>query len=168
MAFRTLLILSLLCFCSACSSKVQTLPPGSNAPQVRMTKLDGTPILLDEYRGRKVVLFFWATTCTYSRSVIERLNDFAEYQKAKKRNPAVVLAVSIDKLKDFENLKERIEGQKLSAIEHFFSGNDAFDEAYMAFQVDRLPYLVVLDERGKILAAAHDDSMIDQIFSPSK
>jgi hypothetical protein len=34
---------------------------GSIAPNLRLTKLDGTPVLLDEFRGQRVLINSWAS-----------------------------------------------------------------------------------------------------------
>lgn len=39
------------------------LPDGQPAPTARLTTLDGTPVRLDDYRGKRVSLHFWATWC---------------------------------------------------------------------------------------------------------
>jgi peroxiredoxin len=45
------------------STAVQTYPPGTPAPALRLPGLDGTRVDLAAFRGRPVVVNFWATWC---------------------------------------------------------------------------------------------------------
>jgi cytochrome c biogenesis protein CcmG, thiol:disulfide interchange protein DsbE len=45
------------------SAMVQTYPPATSAPRLRLTTLDGGTLDLSAYRGRPVLLNFWATWC---------------------------------------------------------------------------------------------------------
>lgn len=42
---------------------VQSYPAGTRAPELRLTRLDGGALDLAAYRGRPVLLNFWATWC---------------------------------------------------------------------------------------------------------
>jgi cytochrome c biogenesis protein CcmG, thiol:disulfide interchange protein DsbE len=48
---------------AAASTAVQTYPPGTPAPALRLQGLDGRPVELAALRGRPVVVSFWATWC---------------------------------------------------------------------------------------------------------
>jgi len=45
------------------ATAVQTYPPGTAAPPLRLRTLDGGPLDLAALRGRPVVVNFWATWC---------------------------------------------------------------------------------------------------------
>jgi thiol-disulfide isomerase/thioredoxin len=45
------------------AATVQTYPPATTAPPLRLTTLDGGRLDLAAYRGRPVLLNFWATWC---------------------------------------------------------------------------------------------------------
>lgn len=132
---------------------------GKETPFARFAMLDGGYESTETLRGKTVILIFWATTCTASRSVVERINEIAV--KNSKRKDVVFLAISIDKADDVEKLNERIKFGKLTGLKHVFSGNDVYDEAFMAFQLDSLPAVFVIDRSGKIRAGGRSASLAE-------
>ncbi len=72
-------------------------PPGPElgrpAPEFTLPDLDGTPVRLGDYRGRKAVLVnFWATWCVPCREEMPTL----ERLRRERRDALEVLAVSVD------------------------------------------------------------------------
>lgn len=131
---------------------------GQPAPYTRITMLDGTYLPLEALRGKTVALFFWAQWCHRSGPIMARLNEYA--QKFRDRKDVVFLAVSTDKLEDLDKLKDRILYQRLDGFQHAFSGNGGGDEAFMAFEGVNLPYLLVIDPSGKVVAAGESEQVV--------
>ncbi len=121
------------------------------SPYGRFIMLNGEQKTLSDFRGRPLVLMFWATTCGFSRGAIEDFNELAS-QYGQQPNGPVFLAVSIDKLDALGRLQERINSRKLVNTEHAFSGNDIYDEAYMSFNVGSIPRIYVIDSQGIIVS----------------
>jgi cytochrome c-type biogenesis protein len=67
------------------------------APNVQFTKLDGTPLRLNELKGRVVLLNFWATWCIPCRSEIPALSAM---QKDLEARGLSVIGVSYDDTAD--------------------------------------------------------------------
>lgn len=133
---------------------------GKRAPYARFIMLDGSVVPLDELRGKRAVVMFWATTCRYSRTVMERLNNYAKIN-ARRKNFEVI-AVSVDKAEKFDEVRQRINLDDLRSMRHAFSGNDIYDEAYMAFDVGVLPKIFVIDARGVVIASGSSDDVVYQ------
>lgn len=133
--------------CWGMPARIQELV-GQPAPESRLMALDGSELPLSAYRGKYVSLLFWATWCKHSRGAIEEFEDLAR-QFARRRD-AAFLAVSVDRKEDFDILKQRIVSQDLRTMTHKFSGNDLFDEAYMSFRGEAVPYVVLIDRRGVV------------------
>lgn len=65
------------------------LPP--MAPAFTLFDLDGERVSLEDFRGQKVVLNFWATWCTPCRAEVPMVSSFA------RSNPnVVVLGIAVD------------------------------------------------------------------------
>ncbi|MBX7139382.1 MAG: TlpA family protein disulfide reductase [Oligoflexia bacterium] len=146
-------ILTTLGACAAKSNRTELI--GTTAPYTKFNLLDGSFLTVEELRGKTAVITFWATWCSESRKCMNRLNAFAD--KFRGRSDYVFLTASIDKADKFDAVKERVIYTKLDNMKHAFSGNDVYDEAYMSFHGDNLPYFVVLDPQGVIKYAGNDD-----------
>lgn len=66
------------------------------APDIILTALDGSSVRLHDYKGRIVLLNFWATWCTPC------IAEFAQFQRLAQALPddLVILAVSVDEQPD--------------------------------------------------------------------
>jgi thiol-disulfide isomerase/thioredoxin len=106
---------------------------------------------------------FWATWCTYSRSLIERYEALA--RRYSRRADIEFIAVSIDKNEDFEVLKERIKEQRLKSMTHIFSGNDSYDDAFVNLKGKNIPYVVFIDRNGVVRLADHDLAPLEEYLS---
>lgn len=122
----------------------QLLTPESNhaAPDFTLPDLNGKQISLSDYKGKVVLLNFWATWCPPCRLEMPTIEK--AYQKYKTKG-FEVLAVSVDA------------GPK-SAIQHFLQELDlSFQvlldpdmETLRTFRSSALPTTVVIDRRGNI------------------
>ena len=64
-----------------------------DAPEFTLSDLDGDQVSLSDYRGKVVVIDFWATWCPPCRKGIP---DFVELQKAYGEDKLVILGVNLD------------------------------------------------------------------------
>ncbi|MCL4457874.1 MAG: TlpA family protein disulfide reductase, partial [Nitrospirae bacterium] len=75
---------------------------GQRAPDFTLKDINGKPVSLSSFKGKVVLLNFWATWCPPCRAEIPSMNKL--YQKLKNRG-FVILAVSTDRavidVKDF-------------------------------------------------------------------
>lgn len=148
----------ILVICSGCGlSARQKELIGVQAPYTKFQMLDGSYRLLEEYRGKKLIIVFWATHCNAAWPKLRRLEEFAEQLH---RSDVAFLAVSLDKPEDLEVLKERISAVGIHTFEHSFSGNEGYDQAYSAFRGEELPYIIVLDRDGTVLGIDTDDDFV--------
>lgn len=56
-------IILFLFFFAACSAPEGGIPAGENAPEIRAVDLDGKMISLADYKGKVLMLYFWADFC---------------------------------------------------------------------------------------------------------
>lgn len=110
----------------------------ANAPAFTLRDLDGAEVSLRDYRGRKVVLNFWATWCTPCRAEVPMVSSFA------RSNPEVaVVGVAVDG--SVNNLRRAaadlgIDYQILRAT----------PDVVKAYGASTVPTTVFVDEEGRV------------------
>lgn len=149
-------------FLNACSTKSKTILQGEKAPFTRFAMMDGTYKTTDNFRGKNLLLLFWATTCSRSQSVFDDVSEWLAANSRRARIQAV--SVSIDKLGKEDKVKSVISKPELSNLQHAFSGNDIYDEAYIAYDVGELPTLVLIDPYGKVIGSGDSVSVLEEAF----
>lgn len=151
-ALSRVVFAALLLAVSGCSSKLDSgVPEDTRIPLARISFLDGRYESTRQFLGQRTVLVFWAKWCSDSRPEMERLELLA------RANPDYrFIALSIDPLEEREQLERYIRKNSLQSIEHAFSGNAEEDEAAIAFRVERIPSIYLIDERGLVVQAVKD------------
>ena len=149
-----------------CSAASGSKLIGKPAPLSRVTLLDGDIVALDQFvgHGKPAVLAFWATTCSYSPRAIESLDRIAVKLKPQ---GVQFLAISIDKSDAIEKLHGMVKYREMKNLTHCYSGNDVYDEAYISYDGGELPYFVVIDGQGTVVAAGNKASVVEDYFKPS-
>ena len=79
------------------SHSLTTLKPGKSAPDFALPDIDGKVHRLSEYRGKVVLVNFWATWCPPCRREIPSMERLLEQLKGK---PFVVLAIDQEETAD--------------------------------------------------------------------
>jgi thiol-disulfide isomerase/thioredoxin len=87
------LLLLLLAFC-ALPAPAQSLKPwaGGATPALELASLDGKPQRLEDYRGRVVLVNFWATWCA---PCLEEMPSLEKLRRSLDAQRFVVLAVNV-------------------------------------------------------------------------
>jgi len=143
--FKDFLVGSLLVLCSlsACDRSHEVgLNPGDTAPELVVQKLDGTPTKLSDYRGKTVLLNFWASWCGPCESEIPAFEEL--YARLKDKDFTVV-AVALDD--SLENIKE-------FSVKHSMSFPVLYDakaSANKLYKISGFPESFLLDKNGKLI-----------------
>jgi peroxiredoxin len=125
---------------------VAFVPPGDRkmSPDFRLNDASGQAVTLSEYRGKVVLLNFWATWCAPCKAEIPW---FIELQRTHGDGRFAVLGVSLDE-DGWTSVKPYIEERKVNYP--VMIGNDAVAEAFDS--VHSLPTTLIIDKSGRIAA----------------
>ncbi|WP_167858965.1 TlpA family protein disulfide reductase [Paenibacillus cymbidii] len=119
---------------------------GQPAPDFALEGADGQPIRLADYRGRTVVLNFWATWCPPCRAEMPQMQTFHE-QAAASGSGVVVLAVNLTSTESGAD-KPRQFAQKRGLT--FPVALDAAGDVQRAYRVTAYPTTFVVDPQGVV------------------
>ena len=155
-ALRTLSAALVLC-CLACAAFAQAngvLKPANErktAPELGLEDSVGKQANLRDYRGKEVVLDFWATWCHGCK---EEIPWFAEFQRKYGDQDLRVIGVSLDD-EGWKVVKPFIKAA--SVPYRIVLGNDATAKAY---GIGSMPDTFLIDREGRI--AATNVGMVDR------
>ena len=116
------------------------------APEFSLKDANGQTVRLADYRGKVVLLDFWATWCGPCKVEIPW---FMEFEKEFKDQGFAVLGVSMDE-DGWSAIKPYVQNMKMNY--RVLLGNDAISTAYGG--LDSLPTTLLIDREGGI-ASTH-------------
>lgn len=116
---------------------------GKPAPALALRTLTGEEAKLTDYKGKIVLLDFWATWCEPCR---KQMPSIAKLYAETKDQGLVMLGVNDDETpeKALEFLKEHN-----YAWQHLFDGKEK--DARSKFKIDAIPTLVLIDKQGALV-----------------
>jgi peroxiredoxin len=120
---------------------------GDTAPTLSMTTLEGQPIKLADFKGKTVLLDFWATWCSPCISDLPHLLEV--YDKFGKRKDLVIIGVSLDL--DEKVLRDFLKKRKMPWY-HVYGQAGGAQTAADRYGVNALPAVFVIGPDGKIVA----------------
>ncbi|MBZ5610046.1 MAG: TlpA family protein disulfide reductase [Acidobacteriia bacterium] len=146
-AFLAAVVLSLACTHEATvKAAVKADKDRKAAPNFTLADVNGQKVQLSDYKGKVVLLDFWATWCGPCKVEIPW---FMEFEQTYKNKGFAVLGVSMDD-DGWTVVKPYL--QQLKVNYRIVLGNDKVGELYGG--VDSLPTTFLIDRQGKI-AATH-------------
>jgi len=117
------------------------LPLGSVPPDSLGKSTKNDDITVSQYRGKVVVVTFWASWCGYCRQELPALDAL----KRAAGDRAEIIAVNVkDSRDDFHAITRQLKGTPM-----LFT-RDTDGKISNAFEVDGYPNLFVIDQAGKI------------------
>ena len=128
----------------------QRIEPGRLAPEFTLARRDSSLVSLADYRGKVVVLDFWASWCRPCRASFPWVREFYEEYREK---GVEVIGVSLDENK--ASWEKALDEERLpwpQVIDEIEKGRSRVGGLYHVLAV---PMFVVVDKEGKIVVRAH-------------
>ncbi|HBO44963.1 MAG TPA: hypothetical protein DD670_13745 [Planctomycetaceae bacterium] len=136
-----------------------------NPMKVEGTLLDGTPLDWDSYRGKVVLVQFWATWCGFCVKEIPHIEEqFNEYRD----RGFDVISISLDR--GLEPLEKFLEKKPLPWAVVYKEGERNPTADY--YGVTGLPTLILVDKEGKVVSlnarGPKLDEALEKLLGPPK
>jgi peroxiredoxin len=115
-------------------------------PDLTLPDVNGKPVSLSSFRGKYVLVDFWASWCAPCRA--ENPNVVKAFNQFRNKNFTVV-GVSLDRTKDdWQNAikEDHLEWTHISDLKYWSS------KAVELFKFDGIPFNVLVDPSGKVIA----------------
>ena len=143
------------------------LATGDVAPDFELTTLAGDTVKLSDYRGKTVMLNFWASWCPPCRSEMPHMENY--YNANKDSGEMEILAVNMTKTEKNKekSAKEFVDEYKLT----FPILLDVDSDVMKMYQIKVYPTSYIINAEGVItdkLMLPLDDKMIEQVIEESK
>jgi thiol-disulfide isomerase/thioredoxin len=122
-------------------SKLIDLP----APAFATSTPDGKDISLAEFKGKVVMLDFWATWCGPCMQAIPAVQRLSEQFKDQ---PVAIVGVNRDKAGDDSKVRKTIERKELT----FHQAMDTPGTIAKSYKISAIPALILIDKEGVVRA----------------
>jgi peroxiredoxin len=119
---------------------------GDIAPDLSLVDPDGKPHRLSDYRGHRVLLNFWATWCV---PCLQEMPDLVKVQAKIGEKGAIVVGIAMD---DPERVRAFLAEHPLNFPVLMGQLDRPSTTLQLGNVAELLPYSVLLDENGRILA----------------
>ena len=127
---------------------VNMLKQGTPAPDFTLNDIAGKPVKLSDFKGRKVVLQFWASWCPDCRVEMPLIKQM---QAASDPSEIVFVAVSFDRSE--EAFTSYVTKNSLEGVQLYDPAGMRDSKISMDYCISWIPALYLIDENGKISLA---------------
>jgi cytochrome c biogenesis protein CcmG, thiol:disulfide interchange protein DsbE len=141
---KLLSVFIIIAFITVSSVFAQNIKEGSAAPDFTLTLSTGKQIKLSDYKGKAVLLHFWATWCPPCRAELPEMNKLAEKITTEKDAELSFLAVCVS-----DEEKSRAAFMKKNNFT-FTGGVDKDGSVARKYEVQGIPTSILISADGKI------------------
>ena len=139
---KALLLIAALFFVSCNRSAEVGLNPGDLAPEVALTDIDGKPQKLSDFRGKIVLLNFWASWCTPCIAEMPSLQRLQ--QKLESKGFSVVTVAVDDEVETLKKFRRRF-GLSFPIL------LDVKGESKKEYKISGYPETFILNRKGQMV-----------------
>lgn len=175
MKTRILLALVLLAI-SSVSLKAQTteetdldlkyaadmLKPGTAAPDFTLNDVNGNTVSLSDFKGRKVVLQFWASWCPDCRAEMPLIKSM---QAQSDPSEIVFVAVSFDRSE--EAFASYVTKNDLGGVQLYDPAGMRDSAVAKSYKITWIPSLYLIDENGKVVLVTVIADKLAKVITPN-
>ncbi|MFO7830214.1 MAG: TlpA disulfide reductase family protein [Bacteroidales bacterium] len=119
----------------------------AQAPDFEITDMNGANYTLDSFRGKKLLLHFWSTTCAPCIEEIPLLLDLNNKEKN-----LIIINISLDN--DFEKWKNGVYDLKMDEMINSFDTQGDKRKIAQDYFINAIPANYLISKHGKIIAKA--------------
>jgi thiol-disulfide isomerase/thioredoxin len=126
---------------------VVNLATGAKAPPIAARTLEGKPLTLADYRGKFVLLDFWATWCG---PCVAEMPKMLDVQSAFGADPRfVIIGLSLDR--EIEDAQAFVKDRGLPWVQAFV-GDEAGEKVLADYGVSSIPATFLIGPDGRVIA----------------
>ena len=123
----------------------ELLKPGTPAPEFTLSDMDGNSVSLSQFKGRQVVLVFWASWCPDCRAEVPALKAMqAQSDPAK----VAYVAISFDRTK--EAWEKYVKENEMTGFQLFDASGKKDSKVGDAYHVKWIPSLYLIGADGRV------------------
>lgn len=146
---------------------MEALVPGKPAPDFTRTDINGNELHLSDYKGRVVLLDFWASWCAPCRASMPHVKELA----AKYKDLVVICIADNDNTE--EKWKDAVSQDGTESFIHVLRGlkiesngmMDRSDDLDHFYNIHSIPSKVLVDAEGNILLYKATDSQLEKALA---
>jgi len=105
MSFGKILVLMMVVFLLGACSGVSAIEIGEDAPEITLRDMDGKSVNLSDFKGKVIILDFFATWCPPCR---QEIPDFIELQRTYNDKGFTMVAVSLVSLEEAKDFARKV------------------------------------------------------------
>ena len=160
---RTFCSYCLLILMLICNSTFAAIELGQTAPNIDGTLIDGKPFSLNSYKGKVVLVNFWASWCEPCREEMPAIEAFLKKNKTKGLE---VLAITVDKPSDIDQSKQIMRNYSFLFAEKNQMNYSGYGRIW------RIPSSFIIDKQGILRKngltgdAKVDTKLLEEIITP--